>query len=152
MCLGKFYYEKNSHYSTTSVLLHQSKWVKWLMKLATSLRGHIAYLQELKIFLFTLSLLGAVEWSRILFTKYSCSCNKLEDFSINTWSLRIKDEVKQHCSAQWTIWWTLGLSINHESTSSSRKFHFKPLTEKKKGWEKTHKIGIFIFYKNRSIK
>lgn len=91
---SNIYCEKHSQYCTISALLHQSKRVEWFQKLATSLRwrGHIAYSQELKIVLFALPLLGAVEWNIILFARYSSWCNKLEEFSINTWSLRIKDK------------------------------------------------------------
>lgn len=50
------------------------------------------YSQELNIVLFTLSMQTAVKWNRILFTKCSSQCSKLEDFSISTWSLCIKDK------------------------------------------------------------
>lgn len=36
-CLGTFCYEKNSHCSTVSVLLHQRKRIEWLTNQATSL-------------------------------------------------------------------------------------------------------------------
>lgn len=82
-CLGTFCYEKNSHCSTVSVLLHQRE--------SSGLRTrphHWAHSQKLKVVLFALSL----QRERILFTKCSSQCSKLEDFSISTWSLYIKSK------------------------------------------------------------